>query len=312
MTAMDDLTHALAGTLMARTHPSKKRGLALACVFGSLIPDIDIVLTLWGRDFYVTEHRGFTHSLWGLLPMSFLAAGAAWLWVRKKEDGASFPLLWFMAGLGVVSHILLDWCTSWGTMIFWPNRTRFSLDHLFIIDLWYMAILALPIAFSFYRKEYRVRICVAGIACTLAYHALVAFNHQKAVALVGEGHPGAWTAAFPQPFSPFRWSAYEREKGLLRNARIDFLKSAEPLEWNEWQEPLRTAAVQAAMDSPRGRDFLWFARVPMWREEAQADGSTAVYFWDLRFNGYGRSGQESHRFGERFIVKDGKVTQGGF
>ncbi len=309
---MDDLTHALAGTLMARTHPSKKRGLVLACVFGSLIPDIDIVLTFWGKNFFITEHRGFTHSLWGLLPMSFLAAGAAWLWARKKEDGASFRLLWAMALLGVLSHILLDWCTSWGTMIFWPDRARFSLDHLFIIDLWYMGVLALPIACSFYWKEYRSRICAAGIALTLAYHALVAFNHSKALAIAGDGHPGAWTAAFPQPFSPFRWSAYNRDNGFLRNARIDFLQNAQPLEWSQWPEPSKTAAVQAVLDSPRGKQFMWFARVPMWREELQADGSTAVYFWDLRFNAFGRSGQESRRFGERFIVKDGRVTEGGF
>ena len=309
---MDDLTHVLAGTLMARIHPSKKRGLVLACVFGSLIPDIDIVLTFWGKNFYITEHRGFTHSLWGLLPMSFLAAGAAWLWARKKQDSASFKFLWFMALLGVISHILLDWCTSWGTMIFWPDRTRFSLDHLFIIDLWYMAVLALPIACGFYWKEYRVRICAAGIALTLAYHALVAFNHAKALTIAEDGHPGAWAIAFPQPFSPFRWSAYNRDNGFLRNARIDFLKNDQPLEWSQWPEPLKTAVVQAAMDSPRGKQFMWFARVPMWREEPQTDGSMAVYFWDLRFNADGHPMSSNRRFGQRFIVKDGQVTEGGF
>lgn len=307
---MDDLTHALAGALMGRAHPSSKRGLVMACVIGSLIPDIDVVPSLWDKDAYLTIHRGFTHSLLGLLPMSLLAAWIVWRYVRKKKDRAPFKALWAMAALGVASHILLDWCTSWGTMILWPDRTRFALDHLFIIDVWYWLVLAAPLAFSYYRKEWRVGFCAAGIVLVLAYHALAAFNHHRAMEVAERDQPGAWSVSFPQPFSPFRWLAYDRGDSRLRAAKIDFLRSPEPLEWGEWPEPPKTPDVQTAMDSPQGRQFLWFARVPMWEEEKQADGATVVYFWDLRFRNPVIEDKASRRFGLRVRVKDGQVVGG--
>ena len=305
---MDPLAHALAGTLLGKTNPSRKRGLVLACLAGALIPDIDIVLTLWSRNLYITEHRGFTHSLLGLLPMSLLAAWmAAWV-ARNWKDRASFTHLWFMALVGVVSHLLLDWCTAWGTMLLWPNRTRFALDNLFIIDAWYWAVLALPLGAAFFFKEQSLRLCWAGFLLVLGYHGLAGYNHWKALQIVRHDRPGAVSLAFPQPFSPFRWSAYNRAEGLVRNAYINFLEQAGPTEWNEWKEPPKSAALQLVLDSPEGKQYLWFARMPMWEELKQVDGSTVIYFWDLRFNAYWHADQTTRRFGEKFVVRDGKVT----
>jgi inner membrane protein len=308
---MDPLAHTLAGTLLGKSHPSKAKGLVLACVLGAVAPDIDIVLTLWGRDFYITEHRGFTHSLLGLLPVSLLSAWVAYLFVRQFKDRASFQALLGMAGLGVVSHDLLDWCTSWGTMLFWPNRTRYSLDHLFIVDPWYWALLALPVTATFLFKEHRLRLCWAGFMVVLGYHGLAAYNHWKALRIVESDRPQAWRAAFPQPFSPFRWSAYNRADGLLKNARIDFLLDPQPLEWKQWQEPPATPELKAAQDSANGRKYLWFARVPMWEEVKQPDGSFLVNFWDMRFSNEVVKDKFARRFGAKFVVQGGQVTGGG-
>lgn len=305
---MDPLAHALAGTLLGKANPSRKKGLILACLLGALIPDIDIILTLWGKDLYLTEHRGFTHSLLGLLPMSLLSAWIAGWAARKWEDRASFKFLWFMGLVGVISHLLLDWCTSWGTMLLWPNRTRFALDNLFIIDAWYWCLLALPLGASFFFKKQSLRLCWGGFLLVLGYHGLAAYNHWKAIQLVKADRPQASVVAFPEPFSPFRWSAYNCADGLIRNAHLNFLEKARSEDWNQWREPARTPALQKVQDSPEGRQYLWFARMPMWEELPQVDGSTVIYFWDLRFNTYLRSDQTSRRFGEKFVVRDGKVT----
>jgi len=308
---MDDITHALAGGLIGRSQPSARKGLVLACVFGALAPDMDCLYTLGLHDLYLTEHRGFTHSWLGLLPMTLLATALAWLFVRRRPDRASFMAMSGMALLGVLSHLFLDLCTSWGTMLLWPDRTRFAWDYLFIVDPWYMALLALPLALSFRWKTRRVRICLAGLALAAGYHGLAAFNHHQALVVVEKDRPGAWAAAFPQPLSPFRWSVYSREKGLLKCAQIDFLKSVTPLKWEQWQEPAMTPDIQAAMDSPAGRRFLWFARVPMWSAEKRADGTTLVDFWDMRFRSYAMREKVIHRFGAEIVARDGKVIQDG-
>jgi inner membrane protein len=310
MEAMDDLTHALAGTLLARAQPSKAKGLVLACVAGALIPDADILLTLWGGDFYLTEHRGFTHSLLGLLPMSFLAAGIVWWLLRKTRKRASFESLWGMAFAGVVSHILLDWCTSWGTMLLWPNRTRFALDNLFIIDLWYGVLLAAPLVLGAFLKEKRIGFARAGILLVLGYHFLAAVEHHRALQAVVKDRPNAWYAAFPEPFSPFRWSAFNRGEGLLRNARLDFLKSSGPLYWKEWKEPPLTWEMKTAMEVPAIKTYLWFARVPLWEEEKKPEEVSVIRFWDERFSSSLRGRREmdaSKRFGAAVTLKEGKV-----
>jgi inner membrane protein len=192
-------------------------------------------------------------------------------------------------------------------MILWPNRTRLALDHLFIIDPWYWGLLALPILFSYFYKSRRAAICSGGIVLVLLYHGLAAFNHHEAIFILKKDKPGASVLAFPQPFSPFRWSAFSRGNGLLKNARIDFLKSAQPLEWQQWPEPPITPNIKAAMESPEGKRYLWFARVPLWEEEKQPDGSVEVGFWDLRFQNNFTKERVTKRFKTVIKVKDGRV-----
>ena len=112
--------------------------------------------------------------------------------------------------------------------------------------------------------------------------------------------------------SPFRWSVFDRGDGLLRNGRIDFLRQAQPLEWRQWPDPPRTPAVQAALGTPLGKKYFWFARVPMWEELPQADGSTLVNFWDMRFNTYLRKDGLSRSFGAAFRIKDGQAVENRF
>jgi inner membrane protein len=306
---MDPIAHTLAGTLLGRSQPSRKKGLVLACVFGALVPDIDIVLTLWGREFYMTEHRGFTHSLLGFIPVSLLAAWVAWFFTRKKSDRAPFGWILGMAMVGVLSHLYLDWCTSWGTMLLWPNRERFSGDSLFIVDLWYTALLAVPILASAFFKKHRAKICAIGILLAAGYHVMAVHNHSRALGVAAQDRPQAWRAAFPQPFSPYRWSAFNRQDRLLRHARIDFLLGPGALEWKEYQDPPLTPDLQAAMDSPEGKQFLWFSRVPYWEVASLPDGTQEIDCWDLRFYAYAFQNQTRRSFGKRFIVKDGKVLK---
>lgn len=308
---MDPLAHGLAGALMARTHPSKERGLLLACVAGALIPDIDILLSFFDRHTYILEHRGFTHSFLGLIPMTMLAAWLTQVLVRRSGPSAPFRSLALMAFLGVASHLYLDLCTSWGIMLLWPDRTRFAWDSLFIVDPWYWLLFSLPLAASFFWSHRGRSIAGAGLLLIALYHALTAFDHRQALAVAAQDRPQAWKVAFPQPFSPFRWSVFDRADGTLRNAHVDLLGRT-PVSWEEWKEPPSSAAIQAAMGSPMGRQYLWFARVPMWEEMGLPDGSVEVHFWDARFNNYMMKDRISRRFGAVFKVKDGKVVESDF
>lgn len=311
MLPMDPLAHALAGALIARVKPSKTKGLVLACVLGALVPDIDVIPSIWDKESYITLHRGFTHSLLGLLPMALLAAWIAKAWLTRRGYAPPFLKLTLMALLGVASHDLLDLCTSWGAMLLWPDRTRFAWDCLFIVDPWYWVLFAVPLGASFFFNHRQAVICWSGILLIMGYHALTAYNHHRALGIAQEDQPKAWHAAFPQPGSPFRWLVFNQEDGLIRNTHVDFLGISRPLDWQEWHEPAPTPNIQAAMDSPAVKTFLWFARVPIWEERPQPDGTSLVAFWDLRFNAYlfAKKGL-IRRFGPQIKVRNGKVLEG--
>lgn len=309
---MDDLTHALSGALIAQAAPSRKKGLTLACVLGALLPDADALLTLYDHRLYMEEHRGFTHSLLGFFPMAAVAAVLAYLWVRKKSDRAPFPWLFGMAAAGLASHLLLDWCTSWGTLFLWPARERFSLDQLFIVDAWYLAILALPLWLGRRFPKRRVVFASCGIALALAYHALAATSHHLALREAEAVRPGASCLALPEPFSPFRWSLFNHKDGEWLSSHLDWLKGRGSLVWNAWREPPITPDLSAALGSQDAARFLRFARVPMWEARPQSDGTTVVVFWDERYrSSYGLLGRaNARRFSVRVTVRDGRVLPG--
>lgn len=162
---MDNITHALAGLLLAdattawvaRQHdtPIPARWIGAATVLGVVaaeFPDADLVYSGavlgMGKLGYLLHHRGHTHTIvWAVL-----IALALWLLTCRLLRRASgpdadwmatrgrWPLL-ALAMAGTLSHILLDWTNSYGVHPFWPfdNRWYYG-DAVFIVEPWLWVI----------------------------------------------------------------------------------------------------------------------------------------------------------------------------
>ena len=142
---MDPPSHALAGALLGRALPAAKRGPAatLTVTVAAVLPDADVFFQPFVRGPFplLSVHRGFTHSLLGVAVMAPLVALVLW---RTGRDN-NYWRLTALAALGQLSHIFLDLCTSWGTMVFYPfSRARVAWDVLFIIDFAFSSILLFP------------------------------------------------------------------------------------------------------------------------------------------------------------------------
>src|SRR5262249_51795294 len=129
----------------------------------------------------MTWHRSITHSL-VCLPLFALALGALTRWLARWRgwNAPSFAALTGIYAIGILSHILLDLVTSFGTMIWSPVKwSRPAWDLIFIIDFTLSAILLVPQILAWvYRKPEGLRrralggwivfsvgaLCVAGIA----------------------------------------------------------------------------------------------------------------------------------------------------
>jgi inner membrane protein len=139
---VDNLTHSLAGLvvadaaiqLRAHLHPSKAappgfREAALAtAVLASNLPDLDFLYAgiTRGKLGYLLHHRGHTHTLLAVLPLSLVCVLVVMLALRLR--GLRLPasehksLLGLAAGSGGL-HLLMDYGNNYGVHPFWPQTT---------------------------------------------------------------------------------------------------------------------------------------------------------------------------------------------
>ena len=156
---MDTITHGIAGALIGKavfrgedmfaSHPMNRgRVITWSLMLGAIFPDSDVVRDFFSSDklLMITWHRSITHSLlmfpvWTLLLAGITRAFAKW----RKWEAPSFASLIAIYAVGILSHILLDLVTSFGTMIWSPLEwSRPAWDLIFIVDFTLTAILLVP------------------------------------------------------------------------------------------------------------------------------------------------------------------------
>ena len=307
---MDTVTHAFAGSVLART-TSDQTETRLALLVGGLaavVPDLDFLFFSTRLD-YLRDHRSWTHSF---LVMPFLALAIA-LVTKIFARRARLARLWLFAAIGIASHILFDWITSFGTMFFTPvSRHRYSLDWVFILDPIFTGIvLAALIAGLVFRRRART-IAILGSAALFLYIGFCAVLHARALAAweaMDHAPVGSRVAVLPQFLSPFRWLGLSDEGSALHYAFFDigpFARGSEgarpPQRLSEVLQslsdsypPPRDARIMslpaaepskflsAARELPDWKIYLAFARFPMETVYPSSDGGAEVIVQDLRF-----------------------------
>lgn len=165
---MDTITHGVAGALIGKAAFGGEDMLALqpmsrgrvatwAAMLGAIFPDSDILREIFSHDplLIMTWHRSITHSL-VCMPFFAVALAALTRWVTRalKWEAPSFALLTVIYAVGIVSHIVLDLATTFGTMIWSPVKwSRPAWDLLFIVDFTLSALLLGPQLLAWvYRK----------------------------------------------------------------------------------------------------------------------------------------------------------------
>jgi membrane-bound metal-dependent hydrolase YbcI (DUF457 family) len=167
---MDTITHGIAGALLgkavfrgddmfSRRPMSPARIVTWSLMLGAIFPDSDVFRDMVSHNdlLILTWHRSITHSLL-CLPLFAIALASLTRWfVRwRKWDAPSFAALTGIYAIGILSHILLDLVTSFGTMIWSPLKwSRPAWDLIFIIDFSLTAILLVPqiLAWVYAREE---------------------------------------------------------------------------------------------------------------------------------------------------------------
>ncbi len=156
---MDTITHGIAGALIGKavfrgedlfaSHPMNRgRIVTWSLMLGAIFPDSDVIRDFFSSDklLIITWHRSITHSLvmlplWALLLAVITRAFAS----SRKWEAPAFPALFAIYAVGILSHILLDLVTTFGTMIWSPlGWSRPAWDLVFIVDFTLTAVLLVP------------------------------------------------------------------------------------------------------------------------------------------------------------------------
>jgi inner membrane protein len=145
-----------------------------------------------------TFHRSITHSL-AFIPVGALLAALPFLLAPSLR--ARWRETYAASFLGYATHALLDCCTTYGTLLYWPfSDTRVSWDVISIIDPAFTLLLLAGVVWSTVRRSaWPARL---GVLCAGAYMALCVHQHDRAVAtqariMAARGHQAVAARVMP-------------------------------------------------------------------------------------------------------------------
>lgn len=180
---MDPITQgALGAALPQATATSRKGAVALAGAFGflaGLAADLDVLIRSAEDPLLFLEyHRQFTHSL-VFIPLGGLIAATILHLLIGRRFRLAFSRTLLFCTLGYGTHGLLDFATSYGTMLFWPfSHERYAANIVSIIDpLLTLPLLLLVVAAGIRRSPLYARF---GLAWVCLYLTLATVQREAA------------------------------------------------------------------------------------------------------------------------------------
>lgn len=257
---MDSITQVALGASIAGLVAGKTLGrsvLLTGALLGTL-PDLDVLINYGSAIANFTQHRGFSHSLFVLAPLSLLLATLFWRW----KPQLSFPRWLLLTALVLLTHPILDTFTTYGTQLFWPFGRPLAISSIFIIDPLYTLPLLAGCA-AFLLRPPAVRALAAGLLLSTgylgwSYAAQQAIIERVQPALAEAGFAGAKLLVQPMPFNTVLW----RATAVTDQQRVEivsgFLDGNGPLTLEYF--PRQPELANAVAQLPEARRLEWFTR----------------------------------------------------
>lgn len=198
---MDPLTQGVLGASLPQATGARRHAASAGLLgfFAGMAADLDVLIRSSTDPLLFLEyHRQFTHSL-VFVPIGGLICAVVLHYVFGRRRGLLFKQSWLFCTLGYATHALLDACTTYGTMLFWPfSQERIAWNTISIID----PLFTLPIALAVIAAGRRGRPLYARLALLWAfgYMALGLWQRNEAVEM-------GYTLAQQRGHAPLRLEA---------------------------------------------------------------------------------------------------------
>ena len=263
---MDPLTHGLLGATVAQAAFGRRLGRsALAWgAFAAMLPDADVALIPFSGPLGEwTYHRGITHSL---LVVPFVAWGLAALVARRRPADGAFRRWLTLFLVALLSHPLLDMCTTYGTQLLAPlSHRRFAIDAIAIVDVAYSLMFAAALLVG-WRAGLAARSSRAAAWAALVVSSLYLVHgyglNLRAESLARQQLAAAGVRvdsvkAYPTLLQLYLRRVVVREPGAVRVGFVSLWRPGR-IAWERFELP-RDPLVEAARETDAGRLFEWFA-----------------------------------------------------
>ncbi len=164
-------------------------------------------------------------------------------WLGHRKPRPDYPpvrwgLLYWLALLAALSHLLLDYTTAYGIRLFEPFNYRwYSWDIMFIIEPVMLAVLilglALPWLFGLINQEVGARNkgpggrggAIFALLCIVVLWGYRDFQHRRALnamsAITYNGAEATRIAAYPYWVNPYRWLGVVETAGFFQTLPVD-------------------------------------------------------------------------------------------
>lgn len=155
---MDSLTQGLLGAATFAIVKDKhigKKALLIGAIAGT-IPDLDVFLAPFYNDIeFLTIHRSFSHSIGLAIFLSLLLGEIFYRIYNRKQSRKSWNIAFFLA---LLTHSLLDWCTTYGTKLISPfDDHLFSLNSIHVFEPIYTTLLLAGILIHLIKSKYNLK-----------------------------------------------------------------------------------------------------------------------------------------------------------
>ncbi|MCE8017881.1 metal-dependent hydrolase [Halomonas sp. MCCC 1A17488] len=302
---MDTLTQAALGAAVGGTvlgHRLGRKAILLGAALGTL-PDLDVFIDYGDAVANVTEHRGFSHSLFVLTGLGTLLAGLARRFAAARDISLGRWWAYFM--LCLVTHPLLDALTTYGTQLWWPLDVRPSAwPVVFIIDPLYTLPLLAGIGIALIGGNgWRGPAWGLSLSCAYLLFAMLAkgvVEHRLAPVLAERGLEEAPRLVQPTPFNTLLWRATVIDGDRHHEALVGLLDGDTPPIVETFHRGAEFESAALAFE--KGRRLDWFAGPFIRYELREWEGREALIATDLRlgFPGF-------YAFGYALAAREGEA-----
>ena len=265
---MDSVTQLVLGATVGEAvlgHKVGRKAMAWGAFLGTL-PDLDVLVRYSSVVDNFTLHRSFSHSLWVLI---FISPLLAWLISRLHPSTREYIRGWLWLVLAcLVTHVLLDSLTIYGTQIGWPfNTTPVGIGSIFIIDPLYTLPLIVGLGSVLWRRHRAhvnhrktmfivLTISTSYLLWSLGVQAYLSRQLDHHLQSTGLDH--SKTLLTPAPFNTLLWRFVVRVEGGYYEGFLSLLDQDETPAMQFY--PSQDHYLEALQDIPAAQRLIWFSR----------------------------------------------------